>query len=112
MAKKYLYIVLLAFGLMASGSVFAQEKSSGKTLQETPIDGLSIYPNPTSGDRITISTKLNADKEIVIFDVLGKKVLQTELNSRELNISTLSPGIYIIQIKEGDATATRKLIVK
>jgi len=34
------------------------------------------------------------------------------LNSRELNIASLSPGVYIIKIKEGEATATRKLIVK
>jgi hypothetical protein len=29
-----------------------------------------------------------------------------------LNISALSPGVYIINIKEAEATATRKLIVK
>jgi len=34
------------------------------------------------------------------------------LNSKELNISALSPGVYIIKIKEGESTATRKLIVK
>jgi len=50
--------------------------------------------------------------EITIFDVLGKRVLQTILNSRELNVSNLSPGVYIIKIKEDDATATRKLIIK
>jgi len=48
----------------------------------------------------------------VIFDVLGKKVLQTTMSSKELNISNLTPGVYIIKINEGDATATRKLIVK
>ena len=52
------------------------------------------------------------DKEITVFDVLGKKVLQTVLSSKELNISSLTPGVYIIQIKEEEATATRKLIVK
>ena len=51
-------------------------------------------------------------KEITIFDVLGKSVLNTTLNSKELNVSSLSPGVYIIKIREGEATATRKLIVK
>lgn len=52
------------------------------------------------------------DKEVMIFDVLGKKVLQATISSKELNIATLSPGVYIIKIREGEATATRKLIVK
>jgi hypothetical protein len=44
--------------------------------------------------------------------VLGKKVFQATINSKELNISSISPGVYIIKIKEGEATATRKLIIK
>ena len=62
--------------------------------------------------KVYITTKNDLDKEIIIFDVLGKKVLQTTLSSRELNISYLTSGVYIIKINEGDASATRKLIVK
>ena len=83
MAKKYFYTFLLLVGLATTGTVFAQEKPSGKAAQETNIDGLTIYPNPVSGDRIYITTKLNEDKEIVIFDVLGKKVLQTAPQNTE-----------------------------
>jgi len=28
-----------------------------------------------------------------------------------LNITNLNPGVYIIKIKEGDASSTRKLII-
>lgn len=80
--------------------------------QDTSIEGLSFYPNPVSNGKVYITSKSSLDKEIRIFDVLGKKVLQTLLNSRELNVSALSPGVYIIKIIEGDATATRKLIIK
>jgi hypothetical protein len=52
------------------------------------------------------------DKEVIIFDILGKIVLQSTITSKELNVSSLSPGVYMIKIKEGDATATRKLIIK
>ncbi len=83
-----------------------------ETKNNAAMEGLSIYPNPTSGDKIYITTKSNIEKEATIFDVLGKKVLQATSYNREINISTLSPGVYIIKIKEGDYTATRKLIVK
>lgn len=113
MNKNYFYIILIVF-LFSSFSIQAQEGkgvSMSKT-QETTIEGLSIYPNPVSGDKIFIATKNNLDKEVEIFDVLGKRVLQSVMTSRELSIGTISPGVYIIKIKEGDASATRKLIVR
>jgi hypothetical protein len=111
MLKNYFYIALTVL-LLSSFSAKAQDSKVPARNQETSIEGLNFYPNPVSNGKIYITSKLSLDKEITIFDVLGKKVLQTILNSRELNISVLSPGVYIIKIKEGEATATRKLIVK
>ena len=111
MAKNYFYIILF-FLMLSTTSVMAQDGKSASKVQENTIEGLSFYPNPATGGKIYISTKSNEDKQITIFDVLGKKVLQTTLSSRELNISSLSPGIYLIKIEEGDASATRKLIVR
>jgi hypothetical protein len=110
MTKNYFYIVLL-FICLFSYSANAQEGKQSKT-QDTTIDGLSFYPNPVSNGKIYITSKSGLDKDISIFDVLGKLVFQTSLSTKELNVSALSSGVYIIKIKEGDATATRKLIVK
>lgn len=112
MAKNYFYITfLLCF--FFSVSVSAQEAKQQSKIQETVvIEGLNLYPNPVSNGKVYISSKNDLDKEVIIFDVLGKKALQTTISSRELNISNLSPGVYIIKINEGAATATRKLIVK
>lgn len=112
MAKNYFYITLL-LGFFFTLSVSAQEGKQQSKIQETTvIEGLSLYPNPVSNGKVYITSKNDLDKEVIIFDVLGKKALQTTISSRELNISNLSPGVYIIKINEGDATATRKLIVK
>jgi hypothetical protein len=111
MTKNYLYIILI-FLFAGTSAVVAQEGKSQLKVQESTIEGLNVYPNPTSGDRIYITTKYNDDKNIVIYDVLGKKVLQTVLSTKELNISTLVPGVYFIKIEEGDFVATRKLIVR
>lgn len=112
MTKNYFYIAtLLVFFFTLSLS--AQESKQQSKLQEsTSIEGLNLYPNPVSNGKVYITSKNDLDKDIIIFDVLGKKVLQTALSSKELGISNLSPGVYIIKINEGDATATRKLIVK
>lgn len=112
MAKNYFYITLFLVFFFTL-SVSAQEVKQQSKLQETTvIEGLNLYPNPVSNGKVYIISKNDLDKEVIIFDVLGKKALQTTISSRELNISNLSPGVYIIKINEGDATATRKLIVK
>ncbi len=112
MKKNYFYtIILLVFFFSLSPS--AQETKQQQKLQETTtIEGLNLYPNPVSNGKVYISSRNDLDKEIIIFDVLGKKVLQTMISSKELNISNLNSGVYIIKINEGLATATRKLIVR
>ncbi len=112
MPKKYFYITtLLIFFFTVSAS--AQEvKQQSKVQEVSSIEGLNLYPNPVSNGKVYITSKNDLDKGIIIFDVLGKKALQTTISSKELNISNLSSGVYIIKINEGEATATRKLIVK
>jgi hypothetical protein len=111
MKKNYFYILLTCFFLGAT-SLLAQEGKPQPKGQDNSIEGLNFYPNPVTNGKLYITSKNNEDKQIAIFDVLGKRVFQTLLTSRELNISSLSPGIYFIKIEEGDASATRKLIVR
>ena len=111
MRKKYYYIfillILFSFGLQAQES----KSSIATKSQEPTIEGLTIYPNPVNSGKIYITTKSSLDKKVEIFNVLGKKVLETVITSKEVNVSNLAAGVYIIKIKEGDATATRKLII-
>jgi Secretion system C-terminal sorting domain len=112
MAKNYFYSTILLVFLF-SVRLSAQEAKQIPRLQEsTSIEGFNLYPNPVSNGKVYITSKNDLDKEIQIFDILGKKVLQTTLSSKELNVSNLSPGVYIIKIKEEDASTTRKLIIR
>lgn len=110
MAKNYFILIFMLLSLF-SFDLQAQETKQPKP-QETSIEGLSFYPNPVSNGKLYITSKLALDKEITIYDVLGKVVLQTTITSKELNVSSLTAGIYMIKIKEGEATATRKLVIK
>jgi len=112
MKRNYFYITTLLIFFFTM-SVSAQEvKQQSKTQASSMIEGLNLFPNPVSNGKVYITSRNDFDKGIIIFDVLGKKALQTTISSKELNISNLSPGVYIIKINEGEATATRKLIVK
>ena len=109
--KNYLYIFCLTAFLSASTIGHSQTAVNNTATTET-IEDLSIYPNPASNGKIYITTKQNLTKDIEIFDVLGKKIYSTSIFGKELNISKLTPGIYILKIKENNVSATRKLVVR
>lgn len=111
---KQLYIVIfLCISLLFSvESASAQVSESGNSVKELPIEGLSIYPNPASGQKVYIVTSSNKPKVVEIYNVLGKNILSANLTSSELNISALEPGVYIMKIQEGRNSATRKLVVR
>ncbi len=105
MKKKYFHIVLL-FACLFSGFAIAQDSKI------QTIDGLNLYPNPVNNGKVYITSKNGDNKDVSIFDVLGKLVLQITISTKELNVLSLSPGVYIIKIRENEATSTRKLIIK
>ena len=112
MKKNYFYIILL-LAIFFTASATAQDSKQSPKIQEDPsVEGLSLYPNPVTGGKVYITSKNDLEKEIIIFNVLGKKVMQTTLSSRELNVSNLTPGVYIIKITEEEATSSRKLIIR
>jgi len=109
--KNYFYILVFTIFFMVPLSGFSQVAESYKS-DDTTIAGLSIYPNPVSNGKIYITTTKNLTKDIEIFDVLGKKIHSSSLFGNELNVSKLTPGIYILKIKENNISATRKLVVR
>ncbi len=101
---KHLYLVFFFF-VCSLG--FAQNSQAG-----ADIDGFKLYPNPVTQGKIYIETTKKAPKQILIFDVLGTQVLQTTIIGRELNLSSLDKGVYILRVFENNKVATRKLIIK
>ncbi len=112
MKQLYLYPLMIIGLLLFANPANAQVSASETPVKELPIEGLSIYPNPASGQKVYITTSSNKAKLVEIFNVLGKNVLSANLTGNELNISSLDPGIYIMKIQEGRSSATRKLVVR
>jgi choice-of-anchor B domain-containing protein len=73
------------------------------------INGLSIYPNPSS-NLVTVNSKTDLLTSILIFDINGKQILDINtINSetKTLDISNFSNGIYFMTINN---VVTKKLI--
>lgn len=71
---------------------------------------VNVFPNPTK-NTLNIQTKNNFElKEIIIFNVLGKKVLNS--NNSTIDISSFSNGLYFAKIITNKGFITKKLIKK
>lgn len=84
----------------------------GLSLQDEEVFEFKVYPNPAN-DILNIQIpSANDITTLRIFDVLGKSVLEQNIteSSRQLDISSMAPGLYIMSFKSGNSSKTFKLI--
>jgi Lamin Tail Domain/Secretion system C-terminal sorting domain len=86
--------------------------SCALSTNQNSISGLKVYPNPITNGKLFIVSDSNDTKSVVVYDVLGKQVLNTTATDQAVNLSELTSGVYIVKITENGKTATRKLVIK
>jgi hypothetical protein len=61
----------------------------------------SVYPNPTKGNFIVSLSNYSDNAYILLFDLNGNKIIETNMSGSELhiNIEELSIGTYILLVK-------------
>jgi hypothetical protein len=70
-----------------------------------------IFPNPTNTDFIYIKSSLQGVKVIELFDINGRRIIQTKINGDKLNIGNLNHGLYLIKIMiQGQINFTKILV--
>jgi len=79
---------------------------------ENSIKGFAMYPNPVNNGVLTITTLQNAEKNIQIFNILGKQVLTKTITGETVNVANLNAGIYLIRVEEAENFTTRKLVIR
>lgn len=73
-------------------------------------DKIVVYPNPIQ-DHFTI-LGLNNKGTVEIFNTLGEKVFQSEIENQNQIYVTLQSGIYIAKITSDTNTFTKKIVIK
>lgn len=104
------------FDELRIGTTWAQVTPKGTTasVEKNNIDGFMTYPNPVNNGRLTVSTASSSEKEVTIFNVLGKRVFAQKFTgtNKQLDVSRINSGIYIMKVVEDDRVATKKLVIK
>lgn len=78
--------------------------------------GVSLYPNPSSDGAVFIETVENLENaEITVFTLKGQRLLQDvvpQFNQRkQLNLTGLAPGEYIVRIRSAGFSTSRRVII-
>jgi hypothetical protein len=87
-----------------------------RTLSNTSFQNdtttVKLYPNPVS-NQLTIQLPLQIEEASVkLYDVLGKKVIDTKVNSinKTINTNPLSKGVYLIKVEAEGLSIAKKII--
>jgi hypothetical protein len=85
-------------------------EGSTLTLENSFVNDLVIYPNPTKTE-LNVSSAEGLEEAIyTIFDVSGKRVMNAKLNQTVIDISALNAGHYILRIVSGKRIKSQKFI--
>lgn len=89
-------------------------KNNTAQIHTNQIEGFTTYPNPMMNKRFTVKTSSSSQKQVAIFNVLGKKVFTQSFAGMQktFNVSMLNAGIYILKVTEEAKTVTKKLVIR
>ena len=75
-------------------------------VEDISVLGIVVYPNPTK-NLITIETRLQIRVEV--YDIMGKLLIE-EKNTKRLDLSILSNGLYNLSIIYNDKRYSKQII--
>ncbi len=74
------------------------EGSAPLSIDENLLNNLSIYPNPVN-KILHLNTNLELENSLIsVFNIQGKRVLNSKFTSKDLDVSKLTTGVYFLRI--------------
>ena len=101
--------------------MFNKNQSSGlfschsikTSITENPLlkSSLAIFPNPTNG-KITIEIKDDTPIKVILYNMIGKRIVEKSLQENYTTFNNISSGVYLIHvIGESKKIYQQKLII-
>ena len=81
--------------------------------EQSGLDGVSLYPNPTIG-RLEIHTRTTGTKSVEVFNALGAKVLSDGFSGlcTSVDLTGHAAGIYSIRISDGINNSVQRIALQ
>jgi hypothetical protein len=97
--------------------VYWDTTSGINQIQNNSIDVLSVFPNPSNG-RVFIQNNTSSIERVnlSVFDMLGNEVIKFPsktlfIGNNNLNISSLSNGVYFVRIQNDKISSVQRIII-
>lgn len=84
--------------------------STNLSIESTSKDSFKLYPTLVSDGIIYISSSTNKMMNVKIYDQTSKLVMSTQ-TQKNVNVSTLEKGIYILKVEENGISTSKKFII-
>lgn len=108
------YVFEVAKGTLGSALHFAVAREPLSILENNLEANILLYPNPTNGIlNVRLKTSLAEPLEMTVFDVLGKKVYRTALDTENsaVDVSFLEQGFYLAVFQAENSAITKQFIL-
>ncbi len=106
----YWRVDLRNVGGVTTGPVFEFTTDSTASVGDVkPVNALSIFPNPV--ENILSLQGISNISAAKIFNALGQEVMNiNELSEKQIDVSSLSDGVYMLQVDNGTINQTVRFI--
>ncbi|MCR9172046.1 MAG: T9SS type A sorting domain-containing protein [bacterium] len=82
------------------------------SVEENSVNNFSVHPNPTNGV-ITIETEENESSRVIVTNIQGRKILETELSgTQSIDLSNNASGTYVIKVSNSKGTYSKRIVLK
>ena len=103
---------IMVEGYSTANGAFTIEASSTLGIDDVDLSDLKIYPNPVDGNYVTILSPVNGTKYIQVFDIMGRRVMDTSINGNTLDVSLINSGYYMIKVTIDGQSKISRLVVR
>ena len=79
-------------------------------MNENSLEDFQVYPNPNNGNTLFFNT--TKEVQVSVYSILGKLIKHEKvtITKKNIDISSLSNGIYLLKITSENKSITKKLI--
>jgi hypothetical protein len=88
----------------------------GTSVKENTTASFSIFPNPCNGIfNLDFGSPLKGNETFFVVNMLGQRVdVPAEIKNSgwKIDMTTMEPGIYFVEVRSGNSISTRKIIIQ
>jgi hypothetical protein len=101
-----------------SGTYYFGRQEAILSVADNQFDLFSVYPNPSYDGKVSVKLSATDNVNVNLFDIIGRKVFtkffknNSSQFSETFDFSSLSSGVYMLDVNSGGKRAIKKIIIQ